>query len=39
MKRRSSNTKMRGGFIRAGSPVFNWGNKCINTGVSFKLEN
>jgi hypothetical protein len=29
---------MKGGFIRAHSPVFNWGDKCQSTGKSFNLE-
>ena len=29
---------MKGGFIRAGSHVFNWGDKCPATQQPFKLE-
>ena len=32
------NRKQKGGFISALSPVFNWSNKCPNTGKLFKIE-
>ena len=37
-RRRSSSRRQRGGFIRAHSRVFNWGDKCQNTGKQFNLE-
>ena len=29
---------MKGGFIRARSPVFNWGDTCPNTGKAFAVN-
>ena len=36
--RSKSKSKQKGGYIRARSPVFNWGDKCQNTGKPFNLE-
>ena len=30
--------RMKGGFIRSGSRVLNWGDTCKNTGKPFNLE-
>ena len=36
--KKRSKSKQKGGYIRARSPVFNWGDKCQNTGKPFNLE-
>ena len=37
-RRRRKSRNHKGGFIRSHSPIFNWGNKCPNTGKVFKIE-